>query len=47
MPPAAIFLQSAVIFSATKLSAQFFSSALSEKEPCCDAYNQNHGETNN
>jgi hypothetical protein len=47
MPPTPVFLHSAVIFSATKLSAQFSGSALSEKKPCCDACNHNHGETNN
>src|ERR1051326_3459829 len=47
MPPAAVFLQSTVIFSATKLSAQPSSAALSEKKPRGYAYKHNHGETNN
>jgi hypothetical protein len=47
MPPTAVFLQSAVIFSATKLSAQLSSAALSEKKPRRYACNHNHGETNN
>jgi hypothetical protein len=46
MPPTAVFLQSAVILSATKLRAQFSSSALSEKKPRGYACNHNHGETN-
>jgi hypothetical protein len=46
MPPAAVFLHSAIIFSATKLSAQPSSAALSEKEPRGYACNHNHGETN-
>jgi hypothetical protein len=46
MPAAAIFLQSTVIFSATKLSAQPSSAAVSEKKPRGYAYNHNHGETN-
>src|ERR1051326_6616761 len=47
LPPAAVFLQSTVIFSATKLSAQPSSAALSEKKPRGYAYKHNHGETNN
>jgi hypothetical protein len=45
LPAAAVFLHSAVIFSA-KLSAQPSSSAPSEKNPRGDAYNHNHGESN-
>jgi hypothetical protein len=47
MPPAAVFFNSAIIFSATKLSAQPSSAALSEKKPRGNACNHNHGETNN
>jgi hypothetical protein len=47
MPPAPVFLHSAVIFSATELGAQSSSAALSEKKPGGDACNHNHDETNN
>jgi hypothetical protein len=47
MSPAAVFLHSAIIFSATKFSSQVSSSALSEKKPSGDACNHNHDETNN
>jgi hypothetical protein len=46
MPPTAVFPQSAVVLSATKLRAQFSSAALSEKKPRGYACNDNHGETN-
>jgi hypothetical protein len=46
MSPAAVFFHSAIIFSATKLSAQISSAALSEKKPRGDACNHNYGETN-
>jgi hypothetical protein len=47
MPPAAIFLHSAIIFSAPKLSAQPSSAALSENKPSGDACNDYHSQTNN
>jgi len=46
MLPAPVFLHSAVIFSATKLRAQFFSSALSEKKPHCYPGHRNHHKSN-
>jgi hypothetical protein len=46
MASAAVFLHSAVVFRAAKLTAQSFRSTLSKKKPRSDACNHNHGKTN-
>jgi hypothetical protein len=40
--PAAALLQGAVIFSATKLSAQFFTTAFSARNQCGDGHDRNY-----
>jgi hypothetical protein len=44
MAPVAVFLHGAGIFSATELSTQSFSPALSAQPERRDTYNQNHHE---
>jgi hypothetical protein len=46
MPTVAAFLHGASVFSATELSAQSFSPALSVQEERGDACNENHNESN-